>query len=183
LAAPNFVCTICSQTFTRRWRGSEHNNTLHAGLGKTVRLIDYMIGRNTGDYLPSDPALYRRRRKTTGSNEHKLPSLDKNLRQESYFHSSNPNTASDRGQDRLNPPSSKPASNPIQQYNEAIVKLGEIRRITSKYLSANQIWELLSQAWKDYIRTGDISSLDVTLDEVRKCIEPYEAREDLLNKP
>jgi hypothetical protein len=60
---PNYVCTICSQTFTRRWRGSVQNNKFHGGLGSVVRLLDYIVGRACGQFLPGDPSLFRRKNK------------------------------------------------------------------------------------------------------------------------
>jgi hypothetical protein len=57
------VCTICSQTFTRRWRGSVHNNKFHGGLGNVVLLLDYIVGRACGQYLPGDPSIFRRKNK------------------------------------------------------------------------------------------------------------------------
>jgi hypothetical protein len=60
---PNYVCTICSQTFTRRWRGSVHNNKFHGGLGSVVRLLDYIVGLACGQYLAGDPSLFRRKNK------------------------------------------------------------------------------------------------------------------------
>jgi hypothetical protein len=39
-----------------------HRNNIHAGACDIVRLIDYMIGRTNGQYLPGDPSFYRRRR-------------------------------------------------------------------------------------------------------------------------
>lgn len=39
-----------------------HRDNIHAGAADIVRLIDYMVGRTNGQYLPSDPSLYRRRR-------------------------------------------------------------------------------------------------------------------------
>ena len=59
----NYVCTVCSQTFTRKYRGKIHNINLHLGMAPIVRLIDYIIGRIEGHYQPSDPLLYRRRNK------------------------------------------------------------------------------------------------------------------------
>lgn len=60
---PNYVCTICSQTFTRRWRGSVHKNKFHAGSGSIVRLLDYIVGRACGQFLAGDPSLFRRKNK------------------------------------------------------------------------------------------------------------------------
>ena len=59
----NYVCTVCSQTFTRKYRGKIHSINLHLGMAPIVRLIDYIIGRIEGHYQPSDPLLYRRRNK------------------------------------------------------------------------------------------------------------------------
>src|SRR5919112_1646221 len=61
MADKNFVCTICSQTFTRMWRGKVHNTNLHGGQGEIVRLIDYMVGRLNGRYLPGNPSDYRKK--------------------------------------------------------------------------------------------------------------------------
>ena len=59
----NYVCTVCSQTFTRKYRGKIHNINLHFGMAPIVRLLDYIIGRIEGRYQPGDPLLYRRRNK------------------------------------------------------------------------------------------------------------------------
>jgi DNA-directed RNA polymerase subunit RPC12/RpoP len=61
MADKNFVCSVCSQTFTRMWRGKVHNNNLHAGQSQIVRLIDYMVGRLNGLYLPSNPSDFRKK--------------------------------------------------------------------------------------------------------------------------
>lgn len=63
MADKNFVCTICSQTFTRMWRGKVHNTNLHGGQSQIVRLIDYMIGRLNGLYLPNNPSDYRKNKR------------------------------------------------------------------------------------------------------------------------
>jgi hypothetical protein len=51
----NYVCTTCSETFTRKASGQRHNSNLHFGTASVVRLFDYVIGRSSGQYLPSDP--------------------------------------------------------------------------------------------------------------------------------
>jgi hypothetical protein len=61
MADKNYVCSICSQTFTRMWRGRVHNDNLHAGQGQIVRIIDYMVGRLNGLYLPGNPSDYRKK--------------------------------------------------------------------------------------------------------------------------
>ena len=62
----NYVCSTCSETFTRKASGLRHNLNLHFGTASVVRLIDYVIGRSSGQYLPSDPrefALVKRQKK------------------------------------------------------------------------------------------------------------------------
>ncbi|MDQ3837673.1 MAG: hypothetical protein M3297_00215 [Thermoproteota archaeon] len=65
----NYVCTLCSQTFTRKHSGKRHNIDLHLGIAPIVRFMDYVIGRVEGRYQPSDPLLYRRRNKIINLNK------------------------------------------------------------------------------------------------------------------
>jgi hypothetical protein len=64
----SYVCTICSQDFTRKGSGRRHNTNLHSGTATIVRYIDYIIGRTSGHYLPSDPLLYRNKKKKKHTN-------------------------------------------------------------------------------------------------------------------
>jgi hypothetical protein len=61
----NYICTLCSQTFTRRLSGERHNLNLHSGMAPIVRFIDYIVGRIEGRYHPSNPLLFRRKNKYT----------------------------------------------------------------------------------------------------------------------
>jgi hypothetical protein len=203
---PNYVCTVCSQTFTRKWRGMVHNKNMHAGLAKIVRLIDYIIGRNNGEYMPSDPSLYRHKRGRGNLSEHlgennlmtqtsfagprssfrqinkeaKQSSLDTNTDQEHYFKPSRTGSSSIRNQQQYYSSDSNPVSDPIQQYTEAIPKMAEIKRLGSKYLSAEEIKEILSGACGYCKIIGDNTPLDITLEEVRKKVKLKEAT-DYLN--
>jgi hypothetical protein len=53
------VCALCSQEFTRRYSADRHNQNLHHGQGKIVRMIDYVIGRIAGEYSAANPLAYR----------------------------------------------------------------------------------------------------------------------------
>jgi hypothetical protein len=64
----SYVCTICSQDFTRKGSGRRHNTNLHSGTATIVRYIDYIIGRISGHYSPSDPLLYRNKKKKKHTN-------------------------------------------------------------------------------------------------------------------
>jgi len=50
-----WVCATCTEHFTRKYSASRHNKNLHFGNGQIVRLLDYIVGRASGLYLPSDP--------------------------------------------------------------------------------------------------------------------------------
>jgi hypothetical protein len=55
------VCVLCSQDFTRKWTGKRHNQNIHFGQSKIVRLVDYMVGRISGQYFPANPLEFRSR--------------------------------------------------------------------------------------------------------------------------
>jgi hypothetical protein len=59
----NYVCTVCSATFTRKTSALRHSAHIHAGTAFFVRLIDYLAGRAQGVYQPSNPLLYRQKKK------------------------------------------------------------------------------------------------------------------------
>jgi hypothetical protein len=62
MSRPNYVCTLCSAHFTRKYSGRRHNFSVHAGSSEIVPYIQYMVGRNSGQYLASHPSWYRKQR-------------------------------------------------------------------------------------------------------------------------
>jgi hypothetical protein len=54
-----YVCATCSEHFTRKYSATRHNLTLHNGRGEIVRLLEYLAGRSSGQYMPSHPSWYR----------------------------------------------------------------------------------------------------------------------------
>jgi hypothetical protein len=59
---PNYVCTICSEHFTRKYSAKRHNITVHHNNGgEIVPLVEYLVRRSSGRYQPSHPSWYRRR--------------------------------------------------------------------------------------------------------------------------
>jgi hypothetical protein len=59
--------------------------------------------------------------------------------------------------------------------------MGEIKKLASKYFSAEEIKQILSRACSYCYITGDNIPLDITLEEVRKKVELKEAT-DYLNE-
>jgi hypothetical protein len=72
-----WVCTICSQSFTRNSSAKRHDINLHEGNREYVRYIDYEIGRIQGKYYQNDPTLYRK--KTYNYNNRNLHSSKQSL--------------------------------------------------------------------------------------------------------
>jgi hypothetical protein len=60
MGRPNYLCTTCSEHFTRKYSGKRHNQNLHNGAAEIVRLIDYLVGRSSGQYKPDNPFWYKR---------------------------------------------------------------------------------------------------------------------------
>jgi hypothetical protein len=50
-----WVCATCEEHFTRKYSANRHNDQLHSGNGLIVTFLDYIVGRVSGQYLPSDP--------------------------------------------------------------------------------------------------------------------------------
>lgn len=55
----SYVCTTCSEHFTRKYSG-RHNQNLHNGAAEIVKLIDYLAGRSSGQYKPDNPFWHKR---------------------------------------------------------------------------------------------------------------------------
>jgi hypothetical protein len=60
MGRPSYVCTICSEHFTRKYSAKRHNHNIHNGAAEIVRLIDYLAGRSSGQYMPDNPFWYKR---------------------------------------------------------------------------------------------------------------------------
>ena len=60
MSRPNYVSTVCSQHFTRKYSGKRHNFNVHSGRSEIVPFIEYMAGRSSGKYVASHPSWYRK---------------------------------------------------------------------------------------------------------------------------
>ena len=59
-----YVCTTCSEHFTRKYSAKRHNITVHHNNGgEIVTLVEYLVRRSSGKYQASDPSWYSRRNK------------------------------------------------------------------------------------------------------------------------
>ena len=150
-----------------------HNNNIHGGLAKVVRLIDYIIGRSDGEYVSSDPSLYRRRKRWGDSIEHERPFLDKKF---------NFSATPARSQQQYYASDSKPVQDPQQQFNEGIIKAAELKKLVSKFLPPGKVREMLFILGNRCVVTGNNHPLDQALEEAIKNAKLKEAV-DYLNTP
>ncbi len=61
MGRPRYVCTTCSEHFTRKYSAKRHNITVHHNNegGEIVTLVEYVVGRNSGRYQASHPSWHR----------------------------------------------------------------------------------------------------------------------------
>jgi hypothetical protein len=62
---PLYVCVTCAQTFTRGSSARRHNSKLHFSQGIIVQMLEYIIGRSCGHFLPPNQLSNRRFRRPT----------------------------------------------------------------------------------------------------------------------
>jgi hypothetical protein len=60
MGRPTYVCTTCSEHFTRKYSAKRHNITVHGNGGEIVTFLEYLVGRKSGRYQASHPFWYRR---------------------------------------------------------------------------------------------------------------------------
>lgn len=60
MAAINWVCASCSQHFSRRYTAKRHDRNLHEGKGIIVSILDYVVGRISGQFQSENPLESRR---------------------------------------------------------------------------------------------------------------------------
>jgi hypothetical protein len=75
MSRPSYVCTVCSQHFTRKFSANRHNTNVHNGRSEIVPYIEYMVGRSSGRYLASHPSWYRKQRQLQASRSYQSESI------------------------------------------------------------------------------------------------------------
>lgn len=66
----SYVCAECSEHFTRKTSGERHNFNIHSGKAEIVSLMEYLVGRGSGVYLPSNPSWFKRNKRNWMSSFH-----------------------------------------------------------------------------------------------------------------
>jgi hypothetical protein len=151
MSRPNYVCTVCSEHFTRRYSGKRHNLNIHSGRSEIVPFIEYMAGRSSGKYLASHPSWYRKQRQLQVNRSYQSETVvaDSSFRPEALQH-------------RYPIPDASPYSQTptIQQ------KLDELGLLLGKFSSPHDAYIILELA-KFNLRQGDEGFLNERLQQFR----------------
>ena len=73
---PLYVCVTCPQTFTRRSSARRHNSNLHSNQGIIVQMLEYIIGRSCGRFLPPNQLSNRRFRRPIFIGNQKMDNIE-----------------------------------------------------------------------------------------------------------
>lgn len=187
---------MCSQTFTRKWRGNVHNLNVHGGVSQTVRMVDYIIGRVNGKYVSSDPALFRRRRGIKngfGRSAAIFNYSDKSYERGAVAEGRSVLTKNNLGENYYSFTDSGSSSpGPVQQFNdssdvdyaemarEGMVKLAELKKVTSKCCPPQMVQNILSDTKRYCAFKRNNEPIDLALKFFRPLAEFKEAQ-DYLN--
>ncbi|MGC2571409.1 MAG: hypothetical protein WA364_07850 [Candidatus Nitrosopolaris sp.] len=150
MSRPSYVCTACSQHFTRKYSARRHNFNIHTGRSEIVPFIEYMVGRSSGKYLASHPSWYRKQ--VNRSYQSETPVIaDSSFRPETL-------------QYRYPLPPALPNSNTAKV--EQLQKLEELKLLLGKFSSPHNARIILELA-KFNLRQGDEQFLNARLEEFR----------------
>jgi hypothetical protein len=180
-----YVCTTCSENFTRKYSATRHNLTIHDNRGEIVQLLEYIVGRKTGRYQASDPSLYRRPSKKRVHNfPHATVTADyigdtflpRGLQQQTPFQSIPTPPSAYQPQPQTPDFSRSPnerISEPIHTTNdqgapqESILKIQELKRLLYRYPQCYSNPDVVLKCAAFYSVNGDNSLLDEWLERLR----------------
>lgn len=190
----NYVCTICSQTFTRKWRGKTHSINLHSGSAKIVRFVDYIVGRLDGRYFEGDPYSYRSKKSNVLSRENNLTVFDR----ERVFKINNAKSAMGDGisknvaglsqfqpltqsgvQQNEEPIRKDPLSDIIEERKSVIIKTAKLKKILERHRSPELVQRMMNQVASNCVIRGNHAPLDTALNEATKWDQFEESRDYL----
>ena len=165
----SYICTVCSEHCTRKYSGKRHNQNLHNGAARIVRLIDYLAGRSSGQYTANNPFWFKSNNQLHNFGSATVSDTVGDTFQSRY----NPQQApSGLSQNLANP---MYRSMPTMDYRrfgnglsqDTIVKIEELKRLMDKYPQYNRNRDgILRWAIQSSIN-GDNVFLDDKLEQLR----------------
>ncbi|MFZ0511900.1 MAG: hypothetical protein WAM14_09865 [Candidatus Nitrosopolaris sp.] len=157
MSRANYVCTVCSQHFTRKYSAKRHNFNIHSGRSEIVPYIEYMAGRSSGRYLANHPSWYRKQKGSQWNSSY--PSENRVIAD---------TTSSFRPETLLQP---YPAAYPNSQTVTVQQKMEELRVLAGKYSSPQDAHKILE--WANItLGQGDESFLNNKLEQLRMLDRP-----------
>jgi hypothetical protein len=150
MGRPTYVCSTCSEHFTRRYSGKRHNFNIHAGRSEIVPFVEYMAGRSSGRYLASHPSWYRNHRQF----------------QVNHRHRSEPIVADTANSFRLQNLQRPLPLNAETATDHQLQKLQELKLLLGKFSSTHNAHIILELA-KFNLRQGDEGFLNDRLEQFR----------------
>jgi hypothetical protein len=174
-----WVCATCEEHFTRKYSASRHNNNLHFGNGLIVTMLDYIVGRASGQYLPSDPRTSKNHNslihaytprwssktvsQTGVGNDRPYPANNNNNN-----NNNNKYENSDLVHHYPTPTAISSAdAKPVDKVQDRTRKYDEIMTLVAKYYTPEAVENMLAVV-RGYIYLGDDRLLDEQLAFLRK---------------
>jgi hypothetical protein len=176
-----WVCSTCEEHFTRKYSANRHNDNLHSGNGLIVTLLDYIVGRVSGQYLPSDPRTSKNHNPLIHDYTPRWPSkpvsqaiVNNNRPYPANNNNNNNNNMYENSDPSYYYPTSKAIGNaddkPANKLQDRKRKYDEIRTLVAKYYTAEAAEKKLAVAgW--YLRQGDDRFIDELLAMLKKNLE------------
>ena len=146
-----WVCTVCSQTFTRNSSAKRHNINLHEGKGVYVRFIDYEIGRVQGKYFQNNPVFYRKKSAIDYDISVKQP-RENRLLSPQFIHNSDYGGYNDFLNSVINSKDKKPSQTFLYDKVEEVMDfVDRIHKIAKTALSENEIKKFTKKILTPYL--------------------------------
>jgi hypothetical protein len=167
MGRPSYVCTTCSEHFTRKYSARRHNHNLHNGAAEIVRLIDYLAGRSSGQYLPNSPFWFKR-----SYPNHNIGSrtvADSTVFEAGYLHQQVPLGRSQYSTSPLHrlPLTNQDRSNGTDLSPETKQKIDEFTRLMNKYPQFHPNADGIRKLVIHNCITGDHTLIDQKLEQLR----------------
>jgi hypothetical protein len=175
-----WVCATCAEHFTRKYSASRHNNNLHFGNGLIVTLLDYIVGRASGQYLPSDPRTSKNHYPIIHDYTPRWPSkpVSQGIANYNRPYPVNSNNNNNNMYENSDPFYYYPTPNtinnaddkPANKVQDRTRKYDELRTLVAKNYTPEAAQKTLAVAeW--YVRQGDDRFIEELLATLRKNLE------------
>ena len=175
-----WVCATCPEHFTRKYSASRHNNNLHFGNGQIVTLLDYIVGRASGQYLPSDPRTSKNHNPIIHDYTPRWPSkpVSQGIANYNRPYPANSNNNNNNMYENSDPFYYYPTPNTINNADDKSAnkvqdrtrKYDELRTLVGKNYTPEAAQKTLAFAeW--YLRQGDDRFIEELLATLRKNLE------------